>query len=145
MRPCRNIKSVGHSERTSAGEISEGVQRQRRMLTTTRADNQVLLLFLENVTTLRRTKRFVLIALRRNVRASRYEDHFVWWESLVRRIFNRLWSNSGLWGLLLLTSGGCHCVLWSFHHWYMCVCVSRVGTQTTFLVSKRLRTIRRYC
>lgn len=76
MQTCRNIKSVGHSERTSTGEISEGVQRQRRMFTTTRADNQVLLLFLENVTALRRTKRFVLIL--RNIHVSRYEDHFVW-------------------------------------------------------------------
>lgn len=109
MRTCRNIKSVGHGEGTSTGEISEGVQRQRRMFTTTQADNQVLLLLLENVTTLHRTKSFVLITLLRNIPESRYEDQLIWWESLV--IFNRLWSNSGLWMLLLLTSGGCQRVL----------------------------------
>lgn len=121
MWTCRNIKSVGHGEGTSTGEISEGVQRQRRMFTTTQADNQVLLLLLENVTTLHRTKRFVLITLLRNIPASRYEDQLIWWESLV--IFNRLWSNSGLWMLLLLTSGGCQCVLWFFHRWCTCVCL----------------------
>lgn len=78
MQMCRNIKSVGHSEKTSTGEISEGMQRQRRTFTTTRADNQVLLLLLENVTTLRRTKRFVLVTLLRNIHASHYEDHFIW-------------------------------------------------------------------
>lgn len=78
MQTCRNIKFVGHGERTSTVEIYEGVQQQRCMFATTRADNQVLLLLLENVTTLRRTKRFVLITTLRNIHATRYEDHFIW-------------------------------------------------------------------